>query len=64
MQISGNIALMPPILDLLDVSLWDSFKESEENAFKGRSLMSYFTELDWGKVRLVVAGKLQTGQDI
>jgi 2,4-dienoyl-CoA reductase-like NADH-dependent reductase (Old Yellow Enzyme family) len=51
-------------VDLLDISLWDSFKEPEEEAFKGRSLMSYFTGLDRGEVRLGVAGKLQSGQDI
>lgn len=47
-------------VDYLDMSLWDSFKEPEEEEFKGRSLMSYFTELDRGDVRLGVAGKVRT----
>lgn len=45
-------------IDYLDMSLWDVFKEPVEEAFKGRSLMSYFTELPRGNVRLGVAGKV------
>lgn len=45
-------------IDLLDLSLWDVFKEPEEAQFKGRSLMSYFTELDRGATRIGVAGKI------
>jgi 2,4-dienoyl-CoA reductase-like NADH-dependent reductase (Old Yellow Enzyme family) len=45
-------------IDYLDMSLWDVFKEPGSPAHKGRSLMSYFTELDRGKVRLGVAGKI------
>jgi len=45
-------------IDYLDMSLWDVFKEPMEEEFKGRSLMSYFTELDRGQVRLGVAGKV------
>lgn len=45
-------------IDYLDMSLWDVFKEPTEDEFKGRSLMSYFTELDRGDVRLGVAGKV------
>lgn len=50
-------------IDYLDMSLWDAFKEPTEEAHKGRSLMSYFTELDRGSVRLGVAGKIRTPQD-
>ncbi|HEX5377153.1 MAG TPA: NADH:flavin oxidoreductase [Phenylobacterium sp.] len=50
-------------IDYLDMSLWDAFKEPVEEAFKGRSLMSYFTELDRGNVRLGVAGKIMTAAD-
>jgi 2,4-dienoyl-CoA reductase-like NADH-dependent reductase (Old Yellow Enzyme family) len=49
-------------LDYIDMSLWDVAKEPEEEAFKGRSLMSYFTELDRGATRLGVAGKIKTGE--
>jgi len=45
-------------IDYLDMSLWDVCKEPEAAEFKGRSLMSYFTELDRGTVRLGVAGKV------
>ena len=45
-------------IDYLDMSLWDVFKEPQADEYKGRSLMSYFTELDRGKVRLGVAGKV------
>lgn len=47
-------------IDFLDMSLWDVFKEPEEQDFKGRSLMSYFTDLPRGDVRLGVAGKIRT----
>jgi 2,4-dienoyl-CoA reductase-like NADH-dependent reductase (Old Yellow Enzyme family) len=48
-------------IDYLDMSLWDVAKEPEEAEHKGRSLMSYFTELDRGEVRLGAAGKITTG---
>jgi 2,4-dienoyl-CoA reductase-like NADH-dependent reductase (Old Yellow Enzyme family) len=51
-------------IDFLDMSLWDIFKEPEEDAYKGRSLMSYFTELERGNVALGVAGKLRTPEEI
>jgi 2,4-dienoyl-CoA reductase-like NADH-dependent reductase (Old Yellow Enzyme family) len=50
-------------VDYLDLSLWDMGKEPEDAAFKGRSLMSYFTELERGGVRLGVAGKIACPAD-
>jgi 2,4-dienoyl-CoA reductase-like NADH-dependent reductase (Old Yellow Enzyme family) len=50
-------------LDFLDMSLWDVFKEPVETEFQGRSLMSYFTDLDRGRTRLGVAGKILSGDD-
>jgi 2,4-dienoyl-CoA reductase-like NADH-dependent reductase (Old Yellow Enzyme family) len=50
-------------VDYLDLSLWDVFKEPEEEAFKGRSLMSWFTDLDRGNVRIGVAGKVARPAD-
>lgn len=47
-------------IDYLDMSLWDVFKEPAEEEHQGRSLMSYFTALDRGNVRLGVAGKVTT----
>lgn len=51
-------------IDFLDMSLWDSFKEPYEEAFQGRTLLSYFTDLDRGEVRLGTAGKLRDPDDI
>lgn len=45
-------------VDYLDMSLWDVFKEPEAEAYRGRTLMSYFTDLERGGVRLGVAGKV------
>jgi 2,4-dienoyl-CoA reductase-like NADH-dependent reductase (Old Yellow Enzyme family) len=50
-------------IDFLDLSLWDSFKEPVEEAFQGRTLLSYFTDLNRGEVRLGVAGKISTAHD-
>jgi len=50
-------------IDYLDMSLWDVFKEPEEEPFRGRSLLSYFAELERGSVRLGAAGKIHSGED-
>ena len=50
-------------IDYLDMSLWDCFKEPEEEAFKGRALIEWFAELPRNGVRLVVAGNIRTPQD-
>lgn len=50
-------------VDFLDMSLWDVFKEPAEEAFRGRSLLSYFTELERGSVRLGAAGKIHGAAD-
>lgn len=49
-------------IDYLDLSLWDVMKEPEDEQFKGRTLMSYFTELPRGQVRLGAAGKVMSGE--
>lgn len=51
------------VIDYLDMSLWDVFKEPEDAAFKGRSLLSCFTGLPRGNVRLCAAGKIMSGAD-
>lgn len=51
-------------IDYLDMSLWDYTIEPADEAFKGRSLMSVFTELPRGDVRLGVAGKIRNAQDV
>ncbi len=50
-------------IDYLDMSLWDVFKEPNEEEFQGRTLMSYFTDLPRGKVRLGAAGKVMSAAD-
>jgi len=50
-------------IDYLDMSLWDCFKDPAEEAHRGRTLMSYFTDLPRGDVRLGVAGKLMSAAD-
>ncbi len=50
-------------IDFLDMSLWDVVKEPNEDEHKGRTLMSYFTDLPRGDVRLGAAGKVMTGKD-
>jgi 2,4-dienoyl-CoA reductase-like NADH-dependent reductase (Old Yellow Enzyme family) len=49
-------------IDYLDMSLWDYAKEPIEDGFKGRTLMSYFTELPRGQVRLGAAGKIASAE--
>lgn len=50
-------------VDYLNLSLWDIFKEPEDEALRGRSLLSYFTELERGEVRVGAAGKIMSGAD-
>jgi len=50
-------------IDFLDMSLWDVAKEPNEDEHKGRTLMSVFTDLSRGNVRLGAAGKVMTGKD-
>ena len=51
-------------IDFLDMSLWDVFKEPKEEEFKGRTLLSYFTDLERGNIALGIAGKLRTPEEI
>ena len=60
----AKLILADQKIDFLDMSLWDSFKEPEEEAFKGRSLLSYFTELERGNVALGIAGKLRNPEEV
>jgi 2,4-dienoyl-CoA reductase-like NADH-dependent reductase (Old Yellow Enzyme family) len=50
-------------VDYIDMSLWDVFKEPTDEAYQGRTLASYFTELDRGDVRLGAAGKIMSAAD-
>ena len=51
-------------VDLIDLSLWDVFKEAAEEQFAGRPLLELFTDLDRVPVRLAVAGHLYSGSDV
>mgnify|MGYP006078076679 FL=1 len=51
------------MIDFLDMSLWDVFKEPEEENFKGKTLLSYFTELKRGSTRLGAAGSIRSPED-
>lgn len=61
-DVAAEIMLADKI-DYLDMSLWDVTKEPHEEPYRGRSLLSYFTELPRGNVRLGVAGKIMSAAD-
>jgi 2,4-dienoyl-CoA reductase-like NADH-dependent reductase (Old Yellow Enzyme family) len=50
-------------VDFLDLSLWDVAKEPNEEAWQGRSLLSYFSGLERRGVRLGAAGKIYSAAD-
>ncbi|MEJ7935507.1 NADH:flavin oxidoreductase [Sphingobium sp. AN558] len=56
-ELAGEI-MQQGRIDYLDMSLWDVAKEPHEEAFHGRSLLSYFTDIPRHDVRLGVAGKI------
>ena len=51
-------------VDLIDMSLWDVFKEASDEDFAGRRLLDVFAGLDRGNTRLAVAGKIYTADDM
>jgi 2,4-dienoyl-CoA reductase-like NADH-dependent reductase (Old Yellow Enzyme family) len=55
-------ALRRAQIDYFDLSAWDVGKEPEDEAFRGRTLLSYFVELPRGNVRFGAAGKVTTAQ--
>lgn len=61
-EVAGKI-LSDGKIDYLDMSLWDVVKEPNEDEFKGRTLMSYFTDLPRGNVKLGAAGKVMSAAD-
>ena len=52
------------IIDFIDLSLWEFDKLPEEEAYKNKSLLSHFTELDFKNVLLTIAGKIRSGNDV
>ena len=51
-------------IDFLDISLWDSFKEPNEDEHKEKSLLKHFTDIDFLDTLLTVAGNIRTGKDV
>lgn len=51
-------------IDYLDMSLWDVFKLPEEEEFRGRPLVGWFTDLPRGRTALGGAGKITTGAKV
>ncbi len=51
-------------VDFLDLSLWDCFKEPEEDEFKGRSLMDWCNDLERRDVRVGYAGRIRKPADV
>jgi 2,4-dienoyl-CoA reductase-like NADH-dependent reductase (Old Yellow Enzyme family) len=50
-------------VDMIDMSLWDCFKEAAEEDFSGQRLIDIFANLERGNTRLAVAGKLYSTAD-
>lgn len=51
-------------IDFLDMSLWDCFKLPNDEEFKSRTLISWFTSLNRYQVKLGVAGNIRTPADV
>jgi len=51
------------LIDYLDMSLWDVYKAPHSPSDDPRPLVVQFAELDRGKARLGVAGKIRTASD-
>jgi len=52
------------VVDYIDLSLWDTFKDAIDPSFEGQSLLGLFTAIDRGPVRLVTAGRIHSGADV
>lgn len=55
--------LVSGLLDYLDMSLWDAFKETYEEEHRDRLLIEHFTGLPRGTTRLGVAGRIGSAPD-
>ena len=52
------------LVDFLDLSLWDCFKQPADEKYGHQSLLQYVTDLDKKDVRLTVAGKIGTAAQV
>lgn len=51
-------------IDFLDLSLWDVFKDPEEEAYKHQTLLDHFASLDFKTTKWTVAGNIRTAHDV
>ena len=51
-------------VDFIDLSLWDWKKYPEDENYADKTLLQNFTELDFQKVKLTVAGKIESAADV
>lgn len=51
-------------VDVIDLSLWDTFKDAVDPKFEGRSLLGLFTGLERRSTRLASAGKIYSAADV
>lgn len=62
-EVAGQV-LASGLVDHLDLSLWDAFKEPADPDAAGTRLIDHFTALPRGKTRLGVAGKILSAADV
>lgn len=60
-EIAADV-LKRELIDYLDLALWDSAQVVQDGAFRGRTLLSVFTSLPRGGVRVGTAGKIMSGR--
>lgn len=60
-EVTADI-LQRELIDYLDLALWDSAQIVQDGTFKGQSMLSVFTRLDRGGVKLGAAGKIMGAQ--
>ena len=51
-------------IDFIDLSLWDCFKQPEDNPEDYKTLLEHLTDLDYGAIKLTVAGNIRTGHEV
>ncbi len=51
-------------IDFLDISLWDCFKKPNDEKFQNITLLEYFKDLDFKKVKWTVAGKITNAIEV
>jgi 2,4-dienoyl-CoA reductase-like NADH-dependent reductase (Old Yellow Enzyme family) len=55
-------ALLEEKIDYLDIAPWDVWKEGEDEEFVGRTLLTIFTDLPRGRVRIGASGKVMSAE--